>query len=40
MTALLPPCIVLAYALAWAVVRRVGDVAQWWGQIERSNECR
>ena len=35
MTALLPLCIVLAYALAWVVMRRVGDFAQWWGRIER-----
>jgi len=32
MTALLPLCIVLAYVVSWAVVRRVGDVAEWWGR--------
>ena len=28
MTALLPLCIVLAYALAWGVAERIGDVLQ------------
>ena len=28
MTPLLPLCIVLAYALAWGVARRVGDLVQ------------
>ena len=40
MTPLLPLCIVLAYALAWGLARRVGDLAEMAGRFERSNECR